>query len=300
MELNFYTLCVIYLVYSFLGWVAETVVATIKGRAFVNRGVASGPFCFVYGTAAVLMAVGFADLRSTPVALFLGCMANATVVEWVTAKLLERMHRRRWWDYSDKKFNLDGYVCLQYSVLWGLLGMASVLWGNVLLLRLCALLPGWLLHVGVWAAMTLAVLDQLGAALAVNRYAASHPRLEQLNLELEKHSDKLRQRLIAHVEKRIQRAYPAIVQPEPTVQKGSELRRPRLALCHRGFPRRRGGDAVLPGDGGRLDEPLEPRVGTLQRGVGAGAGHGGGPAAGQRGAERPLHLPVRLRDGRRI
>lgn len=58
MELNFYTLCVLYLVYSFLGWVAETVVATIKGRAFVNRGVASGPFCFVYGTAAVLMAVG--------------------------------------------------------------------------------------------------------------------------------------------------------------------------------------------------------------------------------------------------
>ena len=45
MELNFYTLCVLYLVYSFLGWVAETVVATIKGRAFVNRGVASGPFC---------------------------------------------------------------------------------------------------------------------------------------------------------------------------------------------------------------------------------------------------------------
>lgn len=223
MELNFYTLCVLYLVYSFLGWVAETVVATIKGRAFVNRGVASGPFCFVYGTAAVLMAVGFADLRSTPVALFLGCAANATVVEWVTAKLLERMHRRRWWDYSDKKFNLDGYVCLQYSVLWGLLGMASVLWGNVLLLRLCALLPGWLLHIGVWVAMTLAVLDQLGAVLAVNRYAASHPRLEQLNLELEKHSDKLRQRLIAHVEKRIQRAYPTIVQPEPTVQKEKAL-----------------------------------------------------------------------------
>ena len=66
MELNFYTLCVLYLVYSFLGWVAETVVATIKGRAFVNRGVASGPFCFVYGTAAVLMAVGF----STPAFAF--------------------------------------------------------------------------------------------------------------------------------------------------------------------------------------------------------------------------------------
>ena len=60
MELNFYSLSVLYLVYSFLGWVGETVVATIKGRRFANRGVASGPFCFVYGTAAVLMAVGFA------------------------------------------------------------------------------------------------------------------------------------------------------------------------------------------------------------------------------------------------
>ena len=218
MSLNLYTLCVIYLIYSFLGWVGETVVATAKGRRFTNRGVASGPFCFVYGTAAVLMAVGFADLRSAPLALFLGCAADATVVEWVTAKLLERVHRRRWWDYSDKKFNLDGYVCLQYSVLWGLLGMASVLWGNGLLLRLCALLPGWLLHMGVWVMMTIAVLDQLGTALAVNQYAASHPKLEQFNLELEKHSDKLRQRLITHVERRIQKAYPTAVRPEPTVQ----------------------------------------------------------------------------------
>ena len=50
MELNFYTLCVLYLVYSFLGWVAETVVATIKGRAFVNRGVASGPVSYTHLT----------------------------------------------------------------------------------------------------------------------------------------------------------------------------------------------------------------------------------------------------------
>ena len=216
MELNFYTLCVIYLVYSFLGWAAETVVAAARGRGFVNRGMASGPFCFVYGTAAVLMAVGFADLRSSPAALFVGCAADATLVEWVAAKLLERVHRRRWWDYSNKKFNLDGYVCLQYSVLWGLLGMASVLWGNGLLLRLCALLPGWLLHIGVWVSMAVALLDQLGSALAVDCYAASYPRLEQLNVELGKRSDKLRQRLIAHVERRIQKAYPQAARPEPT------------------------------------------------------------------------------------
>ncbi|MEI3279248.1 MAG: putative ABC transporter permease [Faecalibacterium sp.] len=71
MNLNFYTLCVIYLVYSFLGWVGETVVATAKGRRFTNRGVASGPFCFVYGTAGVLITIGLNDQRTSLAALFL-------------------------------------------------------------------------------------------------------------------------------------------------------------------------------------------------------------------------------------
>ena len=119
MNLNFYTLCVIYLVYSFLGWIGETVVATAKGRRFTNRGVASGPFCFVYGTAGVLITIGLNDQRASLAALFFGSMIYATVVEWLTAKLLERIHHRRWWDYSDKKFNLDGYVCRRCcSTLW--------------------------------------------------------------------------------------------------------------------------------------------------------------------------------------
>lgn len=125
MELNFYSLSVLYLVYSFLGWVGETVVATIKGRRFANRGVASGPFCFIYGFTAVLLAISFAD-RPSPLLLFLGCAIDATVVEWLTAKLLERVDRRRWWDYSGKRFNVDGYICLQYSLLWGALGTATV------------------------------------------------------------------------------------------------------------------------------------------------------------------------------
>lgn len=220
MTLNFYTLGVLYLVYSFLGWVGETVVATFRGKRFANRGMAAGPFCFVYGTTAILMAVGFADMRTKPVVLFVACMITATVVEWLTAKLLERLHNRKWWDYSDKKFNLNGYVCLQYSVLWGALGMVTVLWGNGLLLRLCALVPDWLLHPLVWAALGIAALDQIGSAVLVGRYAAQHPVLEQLNQKLEERSDTLRRRIAMYMEKRIQRAYPEAARQQPTaVQK---------------------------------------------------------------------------------
>ena len=216
MNLNFYTLSVIYLVYSFLGWVGETVVATIKGRQFTNRGMASGPFCFVYGTAGVLLAVGLADLRTNWLALFAGSFLIATVVEWVTAKFLERVHHRRWWDYSGKKFNLDGYVCLQYSVLWGVLGAVSVRWGNDLLLRLCAFFPPLLFHIAVWVSMSIAALDQIGAAVVVERYAAKHPRLEQLGQELGKGKSRLQQKIAASVERRIQKAYPEAARPEPT------------------------------------------------------------------------------------
>ena len=216
MNLNFYTLSVIYLVYSFLGWVGETVVATIKGRQFTNRGMASGPFCFVYGTAGVLLAVGLADLRTNWLALFAGSFLIATVVEWVTAKFLERVHHRRWWDYSGKMFNLDGYVCLQYSVLWGVLGAVSVRWGNDLLLRLCAFFPPLLFHIAVWVSMSIAALDQISAAVVVERYAAKHPRLEQLGQELGKGKSRLQQKIAASVERRIQKAYPEAARPEPT------------------------------------------------------------------------------------
>ena len=222
MTLNFYTLGVIYLVYSFLGWVAETVVATIRGGRFANRGAAAGPFCFIYGTTGVLLAVSFGDLRAEPVYLFFACMMAATVMEWITAKLLERLHRRKWWDYSGKKFNLNGYVCLQYSLLWGALGTASVLWGNNVLLRLCAHIPVWLLRPAVWVSLTVAVLDQIGSAVLVQQYAARHPMLEQLNQRLGERSDTLRRRIALYIEKRIQYAYPAAARQEQTALRKGE------------------------------------------------------------------------------
>ena len=217
MTLDFYTLGAIYLIDSFLGWAGETVAATVKGKSFANRGAAAGPFCFVYGTTAVLLAVGYSDLRAKPIYLFFACMANATVVEWLTAKLLERLHHRKWWDYSGKKFNLNGYVCLQYSVLWGLLGAVSVLWGNDLITRLCMCIPAWLLHPVIWVSLAVSALDQIGSAVLVNRYAAQHPVLEQLNQRLGERSATLRRRITLYVEKRIQHAYPAAAHPQRSV-----------------------------------------------------------------------------------
>ncbi|MGN0708451.1 MAG: hypothetical protein ACI4JC_10700 [Faecalibacterium sp.] len=208
MELDFYTLVVLYIVYSFLGWIGETVVATVRGKSFADRGLAAGPFCFVYGLAAVVMAVGFSDLKTQPAALFIFCSAAATVIEWLTGKLLERLHRRRWWDYSDKKFNLDGYVCPQYSVLWGVLGTVSVLWGNGLVFRLYSLLPGWVGRPLAWSMLALALLDQLASFVVVENSMGEHPWLEKLSRLLGQRTERMARGISRSVRKRIQHAYP--------------------------------------------------------------------------------------------
>lgn len=85
------------LIYSFLGWFVETIVGTIRKKKFVNRGFSSGPFCFIYGTAAVIMIIALEDLERRPVFLFLGCMAIATMIEWFAGKILERLNQQKWW-----------------------------------------------------------------------------------------------------------------------------------------------------------------------------------------------------------
>lgn len=126
MDYTFYEVAVLFFVYSFLAWVVETAVATVKVKDFRNRGFASGPFCFIYGFTGVLLAVFLQELKDDIPFLFLGSVAVATAVEWFAGKMLERMIRKKWWDYSGKKFNFDGYVCLQYSLLWGVLGSLAV------------------------------------------------------------------------------------------------------------------------------------------------------------------------------
>ena len=124
MEHTFTELLWLLLIYSFIGWIIEAAVGTIKNKKFTNRGFSTGPFCLVYGVAAVLMEITLSELIGSPFFLFLGCGIQATFVEWFTGKTLERMNRHKWWDYSDKKWNFDGYICPQYSLLW------AVLYGN--------------------------------------------------------------------------------------------------------------------------------------------------------------------------
>ena len=108
-----------FFIYSFLGWVWESVYVSVKKRKLVNRGFINGPFCTIYGAGAVTIYLLLRPLRGNLALLYLGGVLTATVLEYFTGWIMEAVFHTRWWDYSSKKFNLHGYISLASSLLWG-------------------------------------------------------------------------------------------------------------------------------------------------------------------------------------
>lgn len=120
-----------FIIYSFLGWTVEVSYHAVTLGKVVNRGFLNGPVCPVYGCGvvvvfAVLEIVGRAFGIDTNIetanvlVLFVIGLVFATLIELIAGFLLDKLFHARWWDYSDRKFNLNGYICLGFSIIWGL------------------------------------------------------------------------------------------------------------------------------------------------------------------------------------
>lgn len=115
-----YQLLWLFFIYAFLGWCTEVSYAAIKTGRFVNRGFLNGPVCPVYGFGAVIVLWVLEPLKENFLLLFLGSVVLTSLLEWLTGFVLERMFHQRWWDYSQEPFNLSGYICLRFSIAWGI------------------------------------------------------------------------------------------------------------------------------------------------------------------------------------
>ncbi|MDY4692707.1 MAG: hypothetical protein SO401_03975 [Blautia sp.] len=116
---DFYHLISWFFVYSFLGWLWETCYVSAKCGKYVNRGFVNGPLCTIYGFGALCVYLILKPFEDNYLLLFLGGIVVSTVLEYVTAVLMESVFHTSWWDYSDKKFNFQGRICLGASLGWG-------------------------------------------------------------------------------------------------------------------------------------------------------------------------------------
>ena len=117
---NIYQAIWIFLIYAFLGWCTEVAFAAVTNGSFVNRGFLNGPVCPIYGVGMLIVVTLLWGLRHNLILLFLGSAVLTTALEFATGWILQKFFHDKWWDYSDKPFNVKGYICLEFTILWGL------------------------------------------------------------------------------------------------------------------------------------------------------------------------------------
>jgi len=108
-----------FFVYSFIGWCVEVAFAAIKNGRFVNRGFLNGPVCPIYGSGLVVVLWVLTPFQQNLPLLYIGAVVLTTALEWATGFLMEKLFHQRWWDYSRMPLNIGGYVCILFSLIWG-------------------------------------------------------------------------------------------------------------------------------------------------------------------------------------
>lgn len=148
MTFTFYEYLWFFIIYAFLGWCLEVVFHAVTKGEFVNRGFLYGPVCPIYGFGVVIILYCLTPLKDNVLYLFVGSVILTTLLEWVTGFLLKKLFNTRWWDYTEEPFNIGGYVCLRFSLMWGVACLLVVDILHPLIARFVGIVPttiGWVI-----------------------------------------------------------------------------------------------------------------------------------------------------------
>ncbi len=219
----------LFLVYSFAGWVLETVVAAMEKRHFTNRGIINGPFCVIYGFGALLITIFTQELQG--IWLFLGSMILASLLEWIAGRLIEYWYHERWWDYHKIKWNLDGYISIPTSCIWGLLGVLIMKWGNSLLTDVYHLVPSLVRELIVLGLTGIVVVDGMATLIVLSGRSRKPERWKAADRWMGALSAGLHRKLYHLVERRLYNAYPQTKKQDKKTLEERKGAKPFAAGC---------------------------------------------------------------------
>lgn len=157
MNLKIYFL--LFIVYSFLGWIMEVIDVLIETKKLVNRGFMVGPVCPIYGIGCFLLVMLLEKHMESPVALFFLAIVICSILEYLTGYLLEKLFKIRWWDYSNKKYNINGRICLETMIPFGLIGCLVVYFVNPFLLNIVSSLNPLIINILFYVLISLFFID---------------------------------------------------------------------------------------------------------------------------------------------
>lgn len=130
-----------FFIYGIAGWIMESTTISIRNKKFVNRGFLIGPICPIYGYGVLLITILLKKYQNDMVVTFFMSIVISGVLEYLTSFFMEKIFNNRWWDYSKKKFNINGRICLENLVLFGIASCLIVYITNPIIMEKIRLIP---------------------------------------------------------------------------------------------------------------------------------------------------------------
>lgn len=181
MNLSYYF--VLFIIYAFLGWIMEVCFTYYKDKHLVNRGFLIGPYCPIYGAGCILIILLLKRYLNDPIALFVMAIVICSILEYETSYLMEKIFKARWWDYSDRKFNINGRICLETLVPFGILGCLLMYLINPFISGIILKIPSVWLNVIAIILLVIFVTDYIVSFIVVNKVNTSRKHIIEDNTE---------------------------------------------------------------------------------------------------------------------
>ncbi|MCD8048096.1 MAG: hypothetical protein LUG52_00545 [Clostridia bacterium] len=186
-----YTYLHCFFIYSFLGWCCEVAFHTLTCGNFSNRGFLYGPACPNYGFGAVAVLLVCEPFADNTWLLFLISTVITTLIELVTGFVLDKVFHNKWWDYSNYPFNIGGYICPLFSLLWGIACVIIIKIVHPALMLPISVLPKTLGIVLLIIFSVLFIIDTVFTVLGILKFNRHLRALERTTHELREISEKL-------------------------------------------------------------------------------------------------------------
>ena len=175
---SLYQVFAYFLIYSCIGWCLEVIYAAVTTGNLINRGFLNGPVCPIYGFGMVIVLFALTPLSHSLLLLYLGGVLLPSALELVGGWALYKLYHTRWWDYSDYPFNIGGYICLEFSLLWGVGTLMKLV--HPIIADTVALIPPLVGLILMFLLYALYAADTIATAFAASDLARDLDALEQV------------------------------------------------------------------------------------------------------------------------
>lgn len=154
-------LFLLFITYSFIGWCMEVGCKLVELKKFINRGFLIGPYCPIYGWGCILIIILLNKYTDDPLVLFIMAIVICSILEYFTSYFMEKLFKARWWDYSRRKFNINGRICLETMIPFGLLGCLIMYFVNPFFVSIYSKIPSNILIIISFVLFTIFLTDNI-------------------------------------------------------------------------------------------------------------------------------------------